>query len=276
MGVSTLISRGWRLKDYRLDKLSDDRLLVWDLLSDTDSYYLNHHIVLVDFTAVENARKAAAASKAPRPSYVSFTLYAISKALGAFPIFNSYLRTFPTARLALYKDIDICFTAERVKPCGAKYVGLSVLRNCGQKSFAQMNTEFEEFKKSDYEKTADYKNRRLFLMIPAFIRMLLFRLFYKPFPSKMRRISGSCAFTSVGKHGVDFTTPLSPKSITFSLGRVGVRPIVAGGAIQARLCAYITLTYDHRIADGAECAALGERLKHIIETSDWNNLIKVS
>lgn len=264
------------MKDYRLDKLSGDRLLVWDLLGDTDSYYLNHQIVLIDFTAVENARIAAAASGALKPSYVAFTLYAISKALGAFPVFNSYLRTFPAARLALYKDIDICFTVERVKHGGAKYVGLSVLRNCEHKSFAQMNTEFEEIKKSDYEKTADYKNRRLFLMIPAFIRMFLFRLFYKPFPSKMRQIGGSCAFTSVGKHGVDFTTPLSPKSITFSLGRVGVRPMAAGGSIEARLCAYITLTYDHRIADGAECAALGERLKNIIETSDWNNLLKIN
>ena len=268
-------SRGWRLKEYRLDKLSGDRRLVWDLLSDTDSYYLNHQILLVDFTAVENARKTAAASGASVPTYVAFTLYAVSKALGAFPVFNSYLRSLPTARLALYKDIDICFTVERMTRDGAKYVGLSILRNCGHKSFTEMNAEFEEIKKSDYEKTADYKNRRLFMMIPDFIRMFLFRLFYKPFPSKMRQIAGSCAFTSVGKHGVDFTTPLSPKSITFSLGRVSVRPVAVNGSIEARTCAYITLTYDHRIADGAECAALGERLKNIIETSDWNSLLKL-
>lgn len=269
------ILRGWRLNDHRLNKLSGDRRLVWDLLSDTDPYYLNHQIVLVDFTAVENARKAAAASGALKPTYVAYTLYAISKALGGFPVFNSYLRSFPSARLALYKNIDICFTVERTKPGGAKYVGLSVLRNCEHKSFTEMNAEFEEIKKSDYEKTADYKNRRLFLMIPGFIRMFLFRLFYKPFPSKMRQIAGTCAFTSVGKHGVDFTTPLSPKSITFSLGRVGLRPMTDGGSVEARMCAYITLTYDHRIADGAECAALGERLKNIIETSDWNHLLKL-
>ncbi len=263
------------MKEYSFDKLSGDRRLVWDLLSDTDSYYLNHQILLVDFTAVENARKAAAASGAFKPTYVAFTLYAISKALGAFPVFNSYLRSFPAARLALYKDIDICFTLERKKRDGAKYVGLSVLRNCEYKNFTELNSEFEEIKKSDYEKTADYKNRRLFLMIPDFIRMFLFRLFYKPFPSKMRQIAGTCAFTSVGKHGVDFTTPLSPKSITFSLGRVGVRPVAFSGGVEARSCAYITLTYDHRIADGAECAALGERLKNIIENSDWNNLLKL-
>ncbi|HBC76791.1 MAG: hypothetical protein A2008_11985 [Candidatus Wallbacteria bacterium GWC2_49_35] len=261
------------MKNYRLEKLSPDRRLVWDLLSDTDSYYLNHQIILIDFCAVEKARAGAAANGSVRPSYTAFMFYAISRALPRFPAFNSYLRGFPSAKLAFYKDIDICFTMEREKKNGGKYVALSILKNCEHKTFSAINGDFCALKSADYEKTDSYRNRSLFLRIPNFIRMLLFRLFYKPFPSKMREIAGTCAFTSVGKYGVDFTTPLSPKSMTFSLGRVRERPAAVNGSIEARLSAYVTLTYDHRIADGAECAALGSLVKEIIETADWNKII---
>ncbi|HPG60110.1 MAG TPA: 2-oxo acid dehydrogenase subunit E2 [Candidatus Wallbacteria bacterium] len=261
------------MKSYKMERLSRDRRLVWDLLRDTDSYYLNHQIILIDFSAVEAARRYAEETGISKPSFVAFALYAISRALKDFPVFNSYLRSFPFPSLAIYKDIDICFTVERSKKNGEKYVGLSILKNCENKSFSNINEDFTAIKETPYEKTVHHKNRQIFLMIPDFLRIFLFKLFCKPFPSKMREIGGTCAFTSVGKFGVDFTTPLSPKSITFSLGRVCKRPMVIEGALQARTCAYITLTYDHRIADGAQCASLGARLKDIIENGDWIKII---
>lgn len=262
------------MQSHRLEKLSGDRRLVWDLLSDTGSYYLNHQVVLVDFSAVENARRELNGTGSERRSYTAFAMYAISRALPDFPVFNSYLREWPTAKLALYNGVDICFTVERAAKAGRKYVGLSIIKNADRMTFDGIRSALAEAGGPEYEKSRSFKNRRLFLNIPHFLRMLLFRLFCKPFPERMREIGGTCAFTSVGKHGVDFTTPLSPKSITFSLGRVCERPMAVDGVLKPRISAYVTLTYDHRVADGAECAALGARVKDIIENSDWISIAR--
>lgn len=253
------------MKSYKLQRLAPERFLVWDLLRDTRSYYLNHHVFLIDFTGVEKVRSEFSAKGLMKPSYVAFMLFAISKVLPAHPKFNSYLRTFPTPRLALYRDVDICYTAEKTNPSGERVVALSILRNCGNKHFMQISDHIRDTRNFDIEKMPEHKDFSAFLRIPDFIRFFLFRLFYRPFPEKMRRIGGTCALTSVGKYGVDITTPLSPKTITFSLGRVAPRALVADGKAEARMSAYVTLTYDHRVADGAECAALGSDLRRFIE-----------
>jgi len=256
------------LKNYKMTKLPKERRVVWDLLRDTDSYYLNHHVFMIDFTKVDEIRAMFSKKNMKPPSYVAFMLYAISRVLKSHKKFNSYLREFPTAKLASYEGIDICLTAEMKKKDGSETVALSVIRNADGKKFMDIINHLGTLKNIKHDETPEYKNYELFKMLPNFIRMTLFRLFCKPFPDRMREIGGTCAFTSVGKYGVDFTTPLSPRSITFSLGRVAERPVVVDKKIEARSSAYVTLTYDHRIADGADCAKLGTDLRNFIENYD--------
>lgn len=65
--------------------------------------------------------------------------------------------------------------------------------------------------------------------------------------------------TSAGKVGGLFTTPIvnHPESAILSVGRVAERPIVRDGKVVARPIGYISVTFDHRVVDGARAAEFG-------------------
>jgi pyruvate/2-oxoglutarate dehydrogenase complex dihydrolipoamide acyltransferase (E2) component len=74
--------------------------------------------------------------------------------------------------------------------------------------------------------------------------------------------------TSAGKLGGLLTTPIvnHPEVAILSIGRVAQRPVVRDGEIVARPTGYVSVTFDHRVVDGARAAEFGlaviRRLEH--------------
>jgi len=74
--------------------------------------------------------------------------------------------------------------------------------------------------------------------------------------------------TSAGKLGGLLTTPIvnHPEVAILSIGRIAERPVVRDGEIVARPTGYISVTFDHRVVDGARAAEFGlaviRRLEH--------------
>ena len=74
--------------------------------------------------------------------------------------------------------------------------------------------------------------------------------------------------TSAGKLGGLLTTPIvnHPEVAILSIGRVAERPVVRDGEIVARPTGYVSVTFDHRVVDGARAAEFGlaviRRLEH--------------
>ena len=65
--------------------------------------------------------------------------------------------------------------------------------------------------------------------------------------------------TSAGKLGGLFTTPIvnHPEVGILSVGRIRKQPVVRDGEIVVRQIGYISVTFDHRVVDGAAAAAFG-------------------
>src|ERR671924_652615 len=65
--------------------------------------------------------------------------------------------------------------------------------------------------------------------------------------------------TSAGKLGGLLTTPLvnHPEVAILSIGRIADRPTVRDGKIVARPLGYLSVTFDHRVVDGARAAEFG-------------------
>jgi pyruvate/2-oxoglutarate dehydrogenase complex dihydrolipoamide acyltransferase (E2) component len=65
--------------------------------------------------------------------------------------------------------------------------------------------------------------------------------------------------TSAGKLGGLLQTPIvnHPEVGILSVGRIAERPVVRDGEIVARPIGYVSLTFDHRVVDGARAAAFG-------------------
>ena len=250
---------------YELKKLGPERYLVWDLLRETDPYYLNHHLIDVDFSAVEACRQQWRDAGRPPPTYLAFALSAYAKGLQAFPEINSYLRLWPFLRLAVYNGVDTALTIER-KWQGRSIILLAILRDAQNLSLGEISAFLHRRKTAPLEELEEFASYRWLLRLPAFCRWHLFQLFCKPFPGIMRRLVGTTAFTSIGKFGSNFTVSLSPRSSTLSFGKVEVRPRSKSGGVVSCLSAWLSLSYDHRIADGAYVAQMGKFIKDSLET----------
>ena len=69
---------------------------------------------------------------------------------------------------------------------------------------------------------------------------------------------GTATITNLGAHGVDAFTPIinPPESAILGVGRIWMRPAVNDGQLVARRTCTLSLTFDHRVADGAPAADL--------------------
>lgn len=250
---------------FDLRPLGPDRLLVWDLLRETDPYYLNHHLFDTDMTVVEADVQRRLAAGEGLVSYVAYALWAYARTLAKFPILNSYLRAWPLTRLAVYRGVDIAFPIERDWE-GSSIVLLGLLRDAQKLEVGEINAFLRSRKEAPLDSLTEFDSYRSLLRLPSWCRWWLFQLAAKPFPGLMRRLVGTTAFTSVGRFGTTLTTPLSPRTCTLSLGRVENRPRVVDGTVLPRMSVWITITYDHRVIDGGEVARFGDDLRRRLET----------
>ncbi len=78
---------------------------------------------------------------------------------------------------------------------------------------------------------------------------------------------GTFTVTNLGNYGIDFFTPIinSPETAILGVGRVAERPAVFNGEISKRSLMYLSLTFDHRLVDGAPAAEFMQRVRDLIE-----------
>jgi len=78
---------------------------------------------------------------------------------------------------------------------------------------------------------------------------------------------GSFTITNLGAYGVDGFTPIvnPPEAAILGVGRIGEKPAVVDGRVEVRTICTLSLTFDHRIVDGAPAAAFLARLGELLE-----------
>ncbi|MDA8217907.1 MAG: dihydrolipoamide acetyltransferase family protein [Dehalococcoidales bacterium] len=86
-------------------------------------------------------------------------------------------------------------------------------------------------------------------------------------------LGGTVTVTNLGVFGVDTFTPIlnPPQSAILGVGRILSRPIVVAGDLLVRPTVHLSLTWDHRIADGAEAAFLLGRVAELL--TEGTNLL---
>jgi len=82
---------------------------------------------------------------------------------------------------------------------------------------------------------------------------------------------GSFTISNLGSVGVGFFTPIInyPESAILGIGRVAEKPVVRNGKIEIRKMLPLSLTYDHRIVDGAQAARFMKDLIERLELCDF-------
>jgi len=86
---------------------------------------------------------------------------------------------------------------------------------------------------------------------------------------------GTFTITNHGGTGSLFSTPIihQPQIAILGVGAVQKRPVVINDAIAIRLMAYLSLSFDHRVIDGATADQFMTKVKEYLEQSEWERFL---
>ncbi len=185
---------------------------------------------LSELVQLKHQLKPDADGAGVRVTYVAFLIKVLALTLPEYPEFNA---RWQGDRLVRYPDIHIGFATDTEAGLAAP-----VIRRAGEKSVLEVAREVARL--------ADG------------IRQGSLR---------PEEIGGSTiTVTTGGRLGGLFATPIihAPEVAIVGMYRIQAEPVIRNGAVQAGQVGYLSLTFDHRVADGVQAArflnALGESL----------------
>jgi pyruvate dehydrogenase E2 component (dihydrolipoamide acetyltransferase) len=78
---------------------------------------------------------------------------------------------------------------------------------------------------------------------------------------------GTLTVTNLGMYNVDFFIPIinPPEAAILGVGKITQKPIVVDGKVEVKPLMMLSLSYDHRIIDGAPAAEFLNKIKEKIE-----------
>ena len=78
---------------------------------------------------------------------------------------------------------------------------------------------------------------------------------------------GTFTLTNLGMYDIDGFTPIinQPQAAILGVGRIQSRPVAVGETVQVRSMMTLSLSFDHRLVDGAPAARFLQRVKQLIE-----------
>ena len=86
---------------------------------------------------------------------------------------------------------------------------------------------------------------------------------------------GTFTITNHGGFGSLFSTPIihQPQIAILGVGAIQKRAIVMNDAIAIRPMGYLSLSFDHRVIDGATADQFMAKVKHYVEQSQWERIL---
>jgi len=186
-----------------------------------------------DITEMESFRSALTdmyTGKKIKITPLAFIIKALVVSLKKFPSFNSSIDQIETEKMTLKKYYHIGIAVDTPN-------GLMVpkIRNANNKKISLISKELKEV--SELCRNLKIDKKELF--------------------------GGSMTITSLGGIGGSFFTPIInfPEVAILGVGRSEKKQIFMNGKFQTRTMLPISLSYDHRIIDGAEAARFNNELK---------------
>jgi pyruvate dehydrogenase E2 component (dihydrolipoamide acetyltransferase) len=78
---------------------------------------------------------------------------------------------------------------------------------------------------------------------------------------------GTFTLTNLGMFGIDTFTPIinPPETAILGVGRIKRRPVADGDQVVVRPVVWMSLTFDHRVVDGAPAARFLQRVVELVE-----------
>ena len=186
-----------------------------------------------DFSAVAKVREGRTLT------YLPFVIHAVTRAIREFPVLNS---SWGEAGIIQKRDIHVGIAV-------ALEEGLlvPVVKHADRKRLTQLGQEV-----ADLAERARTK---------------------KLSPEEVQ--GGTFTITNHGGFGSLFSTPIihQPQIAILGVGAVHKRAVVIDDAIAIRPMAYLSLSFDHRVIDGATADRFMKKVKAYLEQRDWEHVL---
>ena len=167
-------------------------------------------------------------------SYTTILVGAAAKALKQHTIINS---TLEDDRIKVFEDINI-----GVAVATENGLIVPVIHNADKKSLKEIHSILNEL-------TEKARQGKL---------------------SKEELTGGTFTITNLGMYGVEFFTPIinPPEAAILGVGRITQKPVIVDGKIETKPFMILSLSYDHRIIDGAPAAQFLSKIKNFLENPE--------
>jgi pyruvate/2-oxoglutarate dehydrogenase complex dihydrolipoamide acyltransferase (E2) component len=219
----------------------------------------------VDMSAIQSHR-AAASARGASYSVITYVLYAAGRVLARHPEANAAIRGRAWPRVARYDDVNGKITLDKTVG-GHRIVVSTVLPDLRGAGLTDIQAEVDRHRGGDPGLMPEYEGMRLLHRLPLPLGGALYRLVTRPL-RRRHQLMGTFAVTSLSHRPVDGFASVGGTTITLGLGQVADRPVVRDGEIVIAPMMRLTLTFDHRVLDGAEGADVLADLRTALTTFD--------
>jgi pyruvate dehydrogenase E2 component (dihydrolipoamide acetyltransferase) len=167
-------------------------------------------------------------------SYTTVLVGVVAKALLEHTIINA---TLDGDQIKIFEDVNV-----GVAVATEQGLVVSVIRNADRKSLKEIDTAIKEL-------TEKARQGKL---------------------TREEVTGGTFTITNLGMYGVDFFTPIinPPEAAILGVGKIMEKPVIVNGKVEVKPVIMLSLSYDHRIVDGAPAAEFLSRVKEKIEKID--------
>ncbi|MBD3859678.1 2-oxo acid dehydrogenase subunit E2 [Bacillus sp. 28A-2] len=234
--VQAAAVRAAEASPVKTQKLAGMRKVIADRMS--QSAFTAPHVTLtseIDMTKAKEVRKqllpAIEKETGYRLSFTELIIHAVSNVLTRHPQINM---TFEQNELHFHEDVHIGL-AVAVKDG----LMVPVISHANQKGLKQLTKEAKEIG----------RNARDQKLLPDQLKGSTFTI------------------SNLGMYAIDTFSPIinQPEVAILGVGRIQEKPVVIDGEIQVRPMMGVSLSFDHRVVDGAPAAAFLTDLKKVLE-----------
>ncbi|OHV37616.1 acyltransferase [Parafrankia colletiae] len=232
-------------------------------LGDLRRFSAVHLDTEVDMGAVLRHR-ATAAHAGRRYSVVSYVLHAGGRTLAAHPEANAAIGGRLRQKIARFTSVSGKLTLDRTLS-GQRVVLAAVLPGLEQATLDEIQAVVDQYRDGDPETMPQFAGTRALHRLPAPVARAAYRRASSPL-ARRAAVRGTFSVTSLGHRPVDGFHSVGGTTITLGVGQIAERPVVRGGAVTTAPLLRLSLTFDHRVIDGAEAADVLADLRTALET----------
>jgi pimeloyl-ACP methyl ester carboxylesterase len=196
-------------------------------------------------------------------SWVSYLLYTTGRVLASHPEANAAIRSRIRPKVGRYDTVNGKFTMDHTAN-GHRVVLSAVLPGLHAAGLDEIQRQVTYYSRGDREQLPEFAGAQLIRKLPWPFGEAVLRSWIRPLRHRPARV-GTFALTSLSHRAVDGFYSVGGTTITLGLGRITDRPVVRDGEVAVAPVMRLSLTFDHRVIDGAEAADVLTEIKEGLE-----------